>query len=170
MAGDFNMAGFAMMRAKHCGVLGEIDVNSHRVNSHQIGPLAEGTTGVTISHRSTPLRVLASPYRARLLALKGYYIDKNQVIRRVPNFNFAPMATLHEDPSRDSEFASSLPTGTPRTPSLINPLTGVALARDSQSIPQEASAADCINIAASTLDSFASVSAISDSLYPAYQG
>jgi hypothetical protein len=179
MAGDFTMAGFTMMRVHHTGGLGDISVNSSRVKSYQTQPLAGS---LALCDKLSPFRVLASPHRTKLLALKGYYIDENQVIRK--NSNLAPMATVQEAPS-------SPPIEAPRTPTPINSVDGVAStcntptvareeismfevgieasttpnsfasARDTSTVSQEQiSATDLINMASTTADCFASVSRI----------
>jgi hypothetical protein len=52
-------------------------------------------------------RVLISPYRANLLALKGYYIDENNIIRKDPDFKMVPMTENQKVPSDDAQFISA---------------------------------------------------------------
>jgi hypothetical protein len=173
------MAGSAMIRVHHTGGLGDTSIKSYRVKSRQTQPLAGD---LALCDKLSPFRVLASPHRTNLLALKGYYIDENQVIRK--NSNFAPMATVQEAPS-------SPPIEAPRTPAPINSVDGIAStcntptiareeismfevgsmasttpnsfasARDTSTVSQEQiSATDLINMASTTADCSASVSRI----------
>jgi hypothetical protein len=171
MAGDFTMAGFAMIRAHHTGGLGDISVNSYRVKSRQTQPLAGG---LALCDKLSPFCVLAPPHRTNLLALKGYYyIDENQVFWK--NSNFAPMATVQETPSSPPinsvdgiastrnfatiarEEISMFEVG-----SMVSTIpNSFASARDTSTVSQEQiSATGLINMASSTADCFASVSRI----------
>jgi hypothetical protein len=119
------MAGSAMIRVHHTGGLGDTSIKSYRVKSRQTRPLAGE---LALCDKLSPFRVLASPHRTKLLALKGYYIDENQVIRK--NSNFAPMATVQEAPS-------SPPIEAPRTPAPINSVDGIASTCNTPTIARE---------------------------------
>jgi hypothetical protein len=142
-APGFFMAAVAMMQIRQVGVLGEVDTNSIRVDTLQTRPLADGFPRVNLAHKHKPLqRVLASPYRAELLAAKGYYIDENQVIRKHSKSNLVPLAT----PGSDSTI--SLPTEAPRTHKTTTCRAGVALTLDLPTIArQQVSATGLTNMA-----------------------
>ncbi|KAE9368481.1 hypothetical protein N431DRAFT_547461 [Stipitochalara longipes BDJ] len=169
MAGDFTMAGLAMMRVQRSNTIGNIDFNSSQVNYRQLRPAAEGIAQVTLSDTQKALqRVLASPHQMKLLALKGYYIDENQVIRKDSNFNIAPMAPKYEglSPGPETVFSPSIdhpctlsstaatfiayPCGTLPSPAV----TGVVSACDTPTTSeQQLYTAEHVNMALCTLDS-----------------
>jgi hypothetical protein len=126
------MAAVAMIRGQHVGALSDINVNSYRVNLYQARPqhtIRVATGDKHASFRENNLqRVLISPYRANLLALKGYYIDENNIIRKDTHSKIAPMATEHKVPSNNAKTVS--------TPSAVAPHSQII----SNSVPSASSA------------------------------
>jgi hypothetical protein len=96
------------------------------VNNGQARLVPEGVTRVALSHTKKAFhRVLASPHRIKHLALKGFYIDENQVIRKGVNFNSTPMTPKQKAHSVNPSTPSSPSTGAPRSPSTIAAATAV---------------------------------------------
>jgi len=171
------MAGLAMMSVQPGDILGRIDANASRANCGQSRPVAGGVARVALGDTTQKAlqRVLASPHRLKLLALKGFYIDENQVIRKDPNFNSVAIAPKHEALSLNAAAGSSRPFDPPCTLSstaatgvasphdtLSPTVTGIASARESPiNFAQHHNTSDCVGMAPSTLNNGAPVSAIS---------
>jgi hypothetical protein len=122
MAGDFTMAGLAMMRVQKGDIFGNVKVSSPpRVNNGQARLVPEGVTRVALSHTKKAFhRVLASPHRIKHLALKGFYIDENQVIRKGVNFNSTPMTPKQKAHSVNPSTPSSPSTGAPAATAVVD--------------------------------------------------